>query len=44
MLDWHLGMFETDDGRPRRLGPADALTLSRVSLVPTVAGSRYGPI
>ena len=34
MLDWHLGMVETEDGRPRRLGPADALTLARVWLVP----------
>jgi hypothetical protein len=34
MLDWHLGMFETEDGRPRNLGPADALTLTRAWLVP----------
>lgn len=34
MLDWHLGMVETADGRPRRLGAADALTLSRAWLVP----------
>lgn len=34
MLDWHLGMVETEDGRPRRLGPADALTLARVWLAP----------
>jgi hypothetical protein len=34
MLDWHLGMFETEDGRPRNLGPADALTLARAWLVP----------
>ena len=34
MLDWHLGMVETEDGRPRPLGPADALTLARVWLVP----------
>ena len=34
MLDWHLGMFETDDGRPRNLGAADALTLVRAWLVP----------
>lgn len=39
MLDWHLGMFETVDGRPRRLGAADALTLTRAWLVP-LAGSR----
>jgi hypothetical protein len=34
MLDWHLGMFETEDGRPRNLGLADALTLGRAWLVP----------
>jgi hypothetical protein len=34
MLDWHLGMVETADGRPRPLGAADALTLSRAWLVP----------
>lgn len=34
MLDWHLGMLETDDGRPRALGAADALTLARVWLAP----------
>lgn len=37
MLDWHLGMLETEDGRPRPLGPADALTLGRAWLVPVVA-------
>jgi phosphatidylglycerophosphate synthase len=36
MLDWHLGMVETEDGRPRPLGPADALTLARAWLVPVV--------
>ncbi len=36
MLDWHLGMLETEDGRPRRLGAADALTLARVWLAPAV--------
>ena len=36
MLDWHLGMLETDDGRSRPLGPADALTLARVWLAPAV--------
>lgn len=41
MLDWHLGMIETEAGEPRPLGPADALTLSRAWLVPAVAaGSR----
>jgi phosphatidylglycerophosphate synthase len=34
MLDWHLGMLETLDGRPRPLGPADALTLGRAWLAP----------
>jgi phosphatidylglycerophosphate synthase len=34
MLDWHLGMVETEDGRPRQLGAADALTLVRAWLVP----------
>ena len=34
MLDWHLGMLETEDGTPRNLGAADALTLSRAWLVP----------
>ncbi len=37
MLDWHLGMLETGDGRPRPLGPADALTLTRAWLVPVIA-------
>ncbi len=37
MLDWHLGMVETEDGRPRALGPADACTLLRAWLVPLVA-------
>lgn len=34
MLDWHLGMVETQDGRPRNLGPADAMTLVRAWMVP----------
>jgi len=34
MLDWHLGMAESGDGRPReRLSPADAITLARFWLV-----------
>ncbi len=37
MMHWHLGMFETEDGDPRPLGPADALTMTRVWLVPAVA-------
>ena len=36
MLDWHLGMLETDHGRPRPLGAADALTLARVWLAPAM--------
>ena len=36
MLDWHIGMLETHDGRDRNLGPADACTLARVWLVPAV--------
>jgi hypothetical protein len=34
---WHMGMFETEDGLPRPLGHADALTLSRAWLVPAIA-------
>lgn len=34
MLDWHLGMVETADGRARNLGAGDALTLARAWLVP----------
>ncbi len=37
MLDWHLGMLESPDGRAARLGAADALTLARAWLVPAVA-------
>ena len=37
MLDWHIGMIETEDGRARNLGPADACTLARVWLVPAAA-------
>jgi len=37
MLDWHLGMLETPEGRTARLGAADALTLARAWLVPAVA-------
>jgi phosphatidylglycerophosphate synthase len=36
MLDWHLGMVETAEGRERRLAPADALTLARVWAAPVV--------
>lgn len=37
MLDWHLGMIESEDGEPVLMGPADALTLARVWLVPVAA-------
>jgi hypothetical protein len=37
MLDWHLGMMETEEGRPRPLAAADALTLLRAWLVPVAA-------
>lgn len=37
MLDWHIGMVETEDGRPRNLGPADAATLARAWMVPLAA-------
>jgi phosphatidylglycerophosphate synthase len=37
MLDWHLGMIESEEGAPVLLGPADALTLLRVWLVPVAA-------
>lgn len=39
MLDWHIGMLETDDGTPRNLGRADACTLARVWLVPAAASA-----
>ena len=39
MLDWHIGMLETEDGKPRNLGRADACTLVRVWLVPAAAGA-----
>ncbi|MGI8802643.1 MAG: hypothetical protein ACR2KV_10805 [Solirubrobacteraceae bacterium] len=44
MLDWHLGMFETDDGRPRPLGLADALTLGRAWLVPVAFAAPVPPV
>lgn len=38
MLDWHLGMLEGPAGEPREhLSAADALTLTRLGLVPFVA-------
>ncbi len=42
MLDWHLGMLETPEGRAVELGAADALTLLRAWLVPAIA-SRAEP-
>jgi hypothetical protein len=39
MLDWHIGMLETEDGAPRNLGRADACTLVRVWLAPAAAGA-----
>ncbi len=39
MLDWHIGMIETEDGAPRNLGAADACTLLRVWLVPPAAAA-----
>ncbi len=42
MLDWHIGMIETEDGRPRNLGPADAATLARAWMVP-LAGRGASP-
>lgn len=42
MLEWHLGMLESEAGEPRNLGPADALTLSRAWLVPVI-GDRLSP-
>jgi hypothetical protein len=44
MLDWHLGMAEGGDGRPRpHLSPADAVTLARLWLVPVAIGVRRSP-
>jgi hypothetical protein len=39
MLDWHLGMLETEAGEAINLNGADALTLLRAWLVPAVAMS-----
>ena len=44
MLDWHLGMVETEDGRPRRLSAADACTLGRAWLVPVAADTPSPPV
>jgi len=37
MLEWHLGMMETEGGEPLALSAADALTLMRAWLVPVAA-------
>ncbi len=37
MLEWHLGMVESEDGVPRNLSAADALTLARAWSVPVIA-------
>jgi hypothetical protein len=37
MLDWHIGMLESEDGEPRNLSAADACTLVRVWLAPAAA-------
>jgi phosphatidylglycerophosphate synthase len=36
MIDWHLGMVETADGRERGLTAADSLTLARLWAAPVV--------
>jgi phosphatidylglycerophosphate synthase len=44
MLDWHLGMAEGGDGEPRdRLARADAVTLARFWLVPSVPALARSP-
>lgn len=43
MLEWHLGMVESETGEPRNLSAADALTLSRAWLVPVVADDLAPP-
>jgi len=37
MLDWHIGMLESEDGQARNLAAADACTLVRVWLAPAAA-------
>ena len=45
MLDWHLGMAEGGDGRPReRLSGADAVTLARFWLVPAAPPAARSPL
>src|SRR5439155_22747515 len=36
MVDWHLGMVETAEGRERQLSAADSLTLARLWAAPIV--------
>jgi phosphatidylglycerophosphate synthase len=36
MVDWHLGMLETAEGRERQLSAADSLTLARLWAAPIV--------
>jgi len=43
MLEWHLGMVESEAGEPRNLSAADALTLARAWLVPVVADDLAPP-
>jgi phosphatidylglycerophosphate synthase len=44
MLDWHLGMAEGGDGIPRpRLGRADAVTMTRIWLVPLLPALAVTP-
>ena len=43
MVDWHLGMLETADGRPRPLRAQDALTLARLWAAP-IARDRPDPL
>ena len=44
MLDWHLGMAEGGDGQARiRLSSADAITLTRFWLVPTLPAVAKSP-
>ena len=44
MLDWHLGMAEGGEGIPRpRLGRADAVTMTRIWLVPLLPALAVAP-
>jgi phosphatidylglycerophosphate synthase len=44
VLDWHLGMVETEDGRPRELCAGDALTLARAWMVPLAWEDLRAPV